>query len=101
MLKNIKNFSGIFENAQNLIKEIRKYSESQKDLWRRVPLLALEADGRTTYSTKYNRAYTMGFWPLESSLEEEVYTVIVNLENGKLIKPNYIFPNIFIQDKIK
>lgn len=75
----------IKEGAKTLIKQIRQYSRSQKESWRRVPLLALKADGRTGHSDHYSRAYYNGFWTLERKGRFNHPEVFVDLESGELI----------------
>jgi hypothetical protein len=42
--------------------EVRQWSESQKELWRQIPNLALEADGKNGYSDDLAYCYNYGFW---------------------------------------
>lgn len=72
---------------KNLVKAIREYSLSQSGLWLRVPNLALEADGRGGYSDSYMRAFSSGYWTIDSSSHGGIYTVFVDLSNGELINP--------------
>jgi hypothetical protein len=69
----------IVAEADKVIESIRDYSRSQKELWRRVPLLALEADGRSGYCDSYSMAYRQGFWPLAAA------PVYVDLASGELL----------------
>ena len=73
--------------ADKVIFDIRELSRRQKDLWQRVPYLALQADGRSGYSDNYSRAYREGYWALDASVRSGLYSVYVDLENGKLVNP--------------
>ncbi len=75
----------IIANAEKVVREIHDYSRSQKELWQRIPLLALEADGRTGFSDNYSRAYHNGFWALEGSVSSGHYSVYVDLATGELV----------------
>lgn len=57
--------------------EIRRYSREQCGRWRRVPALALEADGRQGYSDQYRMAYSHGFWGIGG--------MYVDLLSGELV----------------
>ncbi len=65
-----------------LAEKIRDYSRNQKELWRKVPYLALQADGHGGYSSTYQLAYIHGYWEAGES-------VYVDLENGELIQYPY------------
>ena len=71
--------------AEKVVKDMRDYSRSQKELWQRIPLLALEADGRTGFSDNYSRAYRSGFWALDESVSGGDYLVYVDLATGELV----------------
>ena len=75
----------IIKNVEKVIEDIRNYSTSQKELWQKVPLLALEADGRMGFKDTYARAYNQGFWALEGSVNNGYYSVYVDLATGDLI----------------
>lgn len=72
-------------NAFDLVSELRKYSASQKEIWRKVPFLALQADGITGYSDTYSRAYQQGYWALSESIVDGRYQVYVDLATGELV----------------
>jgi hypothetical protein len=57
----------IRSGRKELVADIREYARSQKEDWRRVPWLALQADGRGGYSDTYQYAYRYGFWLVGSS----------------------------------
>ena len=90
------------KDAEQLVESIREYSRVQADLWRLVPHLAVEADGRSlpqyphieyesgfTSNLDWERAYTMGYWQLRGErlerFEGERFDVYVDLENGELM----------------
>lgn len=53
----------IRSDRRELVISVRAYVRAQKEDWRRVPWLALQADGRNgVYSAKYQYAYLYGFW---------------------------------------
>jgi hypothetical protein len=52
----------ILKARKQITKDIRTYVRSQKEEWRRVPWLALQADGRGGYSEHYQYAYSYGLW---------------------------------------
>jgi hypothetical protein len=88
-LENKMNPKKLEENINNGVRQllslINQYSESQKELWREIPYLALEADGRDGFSDNYRRAYKSGFWALDSSNLNGYCTVYVDLATGKLV----------------
>jgi len=75
----------LITKRRSLVKDICDYSISQKNLWRRVPYLALEADGRTGFGDNYSRAYNGGFWALDGSIVNGGYEVYVHLTTGNLV----------------
>ncbi len=75
----------IIADAEKLAEGIRNYSKAQKKLWQRVPLLALEADGRDGFLDNYSRAYDTGFWALEAGIRDGCYSVYVDLATGELV----------------
>lgn len=79
--------SAIEEQSRALVADIRAYAREQVALWRRLPYLALEADGRNGFSDNYSRAYRQGVWAVESSVKSGSYTVYVDLATGELIDP--------------
>jgi hypothetical protein len=84
----------ITANAEKVVESIRNYSRSQRELWQRVPWLALEADGRNGYCDTYARAYSTGCWALEGSVSRGYYSVYVNLFTGELVSA-YSVPDDF------
>jgi len=77
--------SAIVYNTNKIVKGIRDYSKQQRNVWQRVPLLALNADGITGYSDIYSRAYNQGFWALEGSINSGKYRIFVDLATGELV----------------
>ncbi len=69
---------------------IRAYTRSERELWQLVPYLALQADGRSGYSSQYSLAYSVGLWRIEHSLDRfSSYTVAVDCATGELVSiPN-------------
>src|SRR5476649_1597967 len=78
----------ILLGARNIIDEVRAFVSSQADIWRRVPNLALEANGRSGYDGNLGNAYEKGVWlvgvPMPVFGNQNVY---VDLANGNLIEP--------------
>jgi hypothetical protein len=53
----------IRSDRKELVAGVRAYVRAQKEEWRRVPWLALHADGWDgVYSARYQYAYLHGFW---------------------------------------
>ena len=82
----------IIANVEKVVEEIRDYSKSQIKLWQRIPLLALEADGRTGFRGNYSKAYHNGFWALDGSFSDGHYLVYVDLSNGELVDEYVLKP---------
>jgi hypothetical protein len=78
-------FKKLLAITEELVDSIRELSRSQSEIWKRVPFLALQADGRTGYSDQYSRAYGQGYWAIESSVRSGSYRVYVDLETGELV----------------
>lgn len=89
---------GIVQHAMTLEESIRDYARSQKEGWQQIPLLALEADGRTGFSEKYSRAYKSGYWALESSIRDGRYQVYIDLETGELVDASSVDSSFPILD---
>lgn len=73
------------EYADNL----RAYSESQVDLWRKIPQLAFYANGRNGWQDNWSRAYQHKIWAISSSTRGGYFTVFVDLNTGKLVNISY------------
>lgn len=74
------------ETEKEIERAIREYCRAQKDLWAKIPWLALMADGRGGFCSIKNRAYRNGYWAFFSSGRDKgyLYTVEVDCENGEL-----------------
>jgi hypothetical protein len=92
--------SNIISDASNLVKKIREYSRSQKELWQQVPWLALEADGRTGWG--YSRCYNDGLLELDACKSDGRYQALVDLATGDIINAfkfyNKVPPKIVLAD---
>ncbi len=77
----------ISTQAKALVEAIREYSRSQKKLWQKLPYLALEADGRTGYLGTYAKAYRLGYWEVQCSVNRGDYNMYVDVETGEFISP--------------
>lgn len=70
-------------NARELAAQIREICASQIELWRKIPVLALEANGRTGFSGDLKRAYTHGAWNLVPGTGWPM--ICVDLGTGRLL----------------
>lgn len=79
------------EKADALIKEIRQYSESQKELWQKVPYLALQAEGRGKHKGEFvfGNLYYNGYMHLGCTWGEYSHYASVDLETGIIVRNNY------------
>lgn len=80
----------IIEDRKGIAEEIRKAVAIQKDLWQKIPWLALEADGRIGFSSKYACAYERGYLQLEASKINGRYRVYLDLDTGELFDAFFI-----------
>jgi hypothetical protein len=64
--------------GEQLAMMIRNYCENQKDYWKKIPWLALQADGRKGYRNEYAIMYRYGYLRLSASF-------FVDLATGKLV----------------
>jgi hypothetical protein len=80
----------LLQLKKELVDGIRNYARAQKELWRQIPCLALEADGRTGFSDSRARAYQFGYWTLTSSEDRLLggYGIYVDCATGELIRPS-------------
>jgi hypothetical protein len=87
---------GITKTAEKLEGLIRKYCTSQKDDWRKIPYLALQANtiGRY-YKPHFALAYESGLWQV-SKEDYPVINIFVDLESGDLVR--YNLPFLFDKD---
>jgi|SRR3989344_1244560 len=83
----------LVEDITNLVDRVKVLSLSQKPLWQKIPLRALQADGRSGYSDQYGTAYEIGYWKLESSIANGLYGVCVDLATGELVDAGSILGN--------
>lgn len=75
------------EHKLQAIDWILDYIESQKDLWQKIPYLALYAyKGSpriyTGYTERHKLAYTKGLWMITDNLDR----IYIDCETGKLLK---------------
>lgn len=78
----IPRLEAIREEAAEIVRE---FSRSQAEEWRKIPALALEADGRTGHSDQYSRAYRSGLWALRSGVRDGWYELFVDCATGDLV----------------
>ncbi len=83
----MKDRKAITLRGLDLVKEIRDFSRSQVDLWKRIPWLALEVNGRTGYDGWLNSASISGIWLVHALLPGDSGRVnaLVDLLTGDLI----------------
>lgn len=75
----------IAANAETVIEDIRNYSRSQKEIWQRIPRLALEAEGRGLGSNNFSRAYLHGVWALSNKECDRYPVAYIDLATGELV----------------
>ncbi len=73
----------IARKQHELAEEIRAYSQSFKEYWKRAPWLALQADGRSGYLSAYDFACSTGYWMVP--LSGGPGTVYVDCATGELM----------------
>jgi hypothetical protein len=84
-----RTIGNIKSDGQKLIEAIGKLSKSQKELWQKLPYLALEADGHNGYSPDLADIYRNGIWPVKSSIVTHSWSyVCVDCATGELISGN-------------
>ena len=83
------------EHEAMMARDIRSVSTLQKETWRLVPNLALEADGRSGYLGDYSMAYHHGYWRLRYGPTG----AWVDLETGKIVDP-FRDPNKWVSDHV-
>jgi hypothetical protein len=74
----------IGRNEKKLADTVRRYVRAQLKDWRRIPWLALEADGRGGYSDSYRKAYFYGLWPILSG--QGGGTLFVDCATGEIVR---------------
>lgn len=81
----------LIEVRDEYVAAARRVSRAQVDLWRQIPWLALQADGRTGHLDDYASAFYSGYWRLSQGPNTSwsgagVDTgVCVDLETGELV----------------
>ncbi len=78
----------IYAIERKLADEIRSYVLSGRNSWRRVPFLALQADGRCGFSGTYQRAYYSGLWSPSCIPNEYGYGIFVDCATGEIVGSN-------------
>jgi hypothetical protein len=68
-----------------LVTAIRDYAREQVAEWRRVPHLALEAEGRAEHCENRARAYVYGVWAVLGDTRDRRLAVYVDLATGELV----------------
>lgn len=80
--------TAIRAEAHEIIQLMRRHSESQVESWRKVPWLALQADGRVArfYTNSwFEVAYKNGLWTLPVSNGFSKIAAYVDCDTGKLV----------------
>ncbi len=73
--------------VDEILERLTQQILSQAELWKKVPFLALEANGRSGYSDDWNVAYQHGYWALRDIRTKQTLAYI-DCENGKLRAAN-------------
>jgi hypothetical protein len=82
---------------EELVKSIKLYIESQKELWQRLPALAKKSKSfEAIFSEACTISHNNNLWLIKASRREGTYGVAIELKTGQLIDP-YMF---FEYDKI-
>lgn len=77
----------IHEYMKALPQMIREYAREQADMWRQIPHLALQADGRTGHNERYARAYQRGVWDISPDMGDLYRVAEVDCETGEILRP--------------
>jgi len=80
-----KEIDPLTQALDKLLEELKKRALGQADLWRKIPFLALQADGRSGYSGKHARAYREGYWEISDPYSGE-YLGVVDCDSGELLR---------------
>ncbi len=80
----------LIEVRDEYVAAARRASRAQVDLWRQIPWLALQVEGRDGYNDDYGTAYEQGYWNLRRGEfswagASQDTGVSVDLETGMLI----------------
>ncbi|MBX4210610.1 hypothetical protein KW783_01410 [Candidatus Parcubacteria bacterium] len=74
------------ESVKTLLVLVQEYCRSQVDLWRKIPWLALEADGRDGHNDIFSWAWAYGYWPIHVVGDARSgYTIFMDLSTGKMV----------------
>ncbi|MBI4152167.1 hypothetical protein HY495_00515 [Candidatus Woesearchaeota archaeon] len=71
-----------------LAREIQRYSQEQKESWRRIPYLALSADHRCGVLDTLATVYNKGLWGVGKK-ERSSYPMYVDLATGIIADPDH------------
>ncbi|QIG77696.1 hypothetical protein EVB64_109 [Rhizobium phage RHph_TM61] len=75
----------VLETKKYYINSLREYSRKQVDLWRQVPWLALQAQGRSGWSDAYGRCIRNGIWTINSATNGGYCATSVDCDSGELM----------------
>lgn len=75
----------VSELRDTLAATVRKRAHDQVELWKRVPWLSLQADGRTGFGPSH---YLQGYLPVAQTAGW--YTVYVDLDTGDLVNASHV-----------
>jgi hypothetical protein len=82
-LQNVERTLGRIEKERTrLAQQLRTYLLVHRCDWRRVPYLALQADGRSGYIRAYAYAYTRGLWVINLGRD---YSPFVDCATGRVV----------------
>ena len=76
----------ISQDARRLAEEIICHVRAQLSLWRRVPWLALEADGRASHDDARCHAFMQGVWPAGEHARVDAAALLIDLRTGEIIR---------------
>lgn len=79
--------SSLGADVKTLLDKIRTQCRAQREHWQQVPLLALQANGRSGYSDRLSMAYNNGYWLLEASIRDGYYRAAVDCATGEIVNP--------------
>ncbi len=86
-------FDDLEIQKKEYVHNIIEYSKSQVDLWRKIPLLAWEANGRNGWVKTYELAYVENLWAVIDSSNGGYYRVYINILTGEPIDSFQYFYN--------
>lgn len=75
--------------GKKIVRLIIKYTGSQKELWQRIPYLALLADSREDGDDILSRAYKKGYWCIYSRVHDQTsrWELAVDCATGQFMHP--------------